>query len=259
MKKTLKLFSVLLFLASCKSETEQHIVGKWQAVQLTECDNLVPIQTELVDIEFSSDGKYVFHSTLNVREEGNYRIKKNYLFTQDKLRDNAPEKAVLIKSLDMDSMVLQMSYKGKDQYLTLAKEGVSDKKQDSKAVALATGAATVAAAALPSNPLDSIQKAEAAKKAEEEKKKQAEADKEAERKKAEAVADKKREAEADKKREEAKKKSKEESSSSAAEAYKKREAKRKAEERKEKEDAEKRAEKFRKEYAKREAEKKKKK
>lgn len=263
MKKTLKLFGVLLFLASCKSETEQRIVGKWQAVQLTECDNLVPIQTELVDIEFSSEGKYVFHSTLNVREEGNYRIKKNYLFTQDKLRDNAPEKAVLIKSLDADSMVLQMSYKGKDQYLTLAKEGASDKKQDnqqdSKAVALAAGGAAVAAAALPNNPLDSIQKAEAAKKAEEEKKKQAEANKEAERKKAEAEADKKREAEADRKREEAKKKSKEESSSSSSEAYKKREAKRKAEERQAKEEAEKRAEKFRKEYAKREAEKKKKK
>lgn len=258
MKKTLKFLGILLFLASCKTETEQRVVGKWQAVQLVECDNLVPIQTELVDIEFSSDGKYVFHSTLNVKEEGTYRIKKNYLFTQDKLRDNAPEKAVLIKSINEDSMVLQMSYKGQDQFLTLAKEGVSEKthekeQDDSKTTALATtaGTATAAAvAALPNNSSDSIQKAEAAKKAE--------ADKEAERKKAEAEADKKREAEADRKREEAKKKSKEESSSSA-EAYKKREAKRKAEERKAKEEAEKRAEKFRKEYAKREAEKKKKK
>ena len=257
MKKTLKFLGILLFLASCKTETEQRVVGKWQAVQLVECDNLVPIQTELVDIEFSSDGKYVFHSTLNVKEEGTYRIKKNYLFTQDKLRDNAPEKAVLIKSINEDSMVLQMSYKGQDQFLTLAKEGVSEKthekeQDDSKTTALAIAAGTATAAAVAANSSsDSIQKAEAAKKAE--------ADKEAERKKAEAEADKKREAEADRKREEAKKKSKEESSSSSAEAYKKREAKRKAEERKAKEEAEKRAEKFRKEYAKREAEKKKKK
>jgi hypothetical protein len=264
MNKTLHLLWVLLFFVSCKSENERRIVGKWQAAQLMECDNLVPIRTELVDIEFMSNGNYIFHSTLNIKEEGNYHIKKNFLFTQDKLRDKAAEKAVLIKSIDDDSLVLQMSYKGKDQWLTLIREGVSDKGREkeeadskAKALAIAAGTATVDAASMPpSTPSDSAQNKEAAKKAEEEKKKQAEADKAAEAKKAEAAADKKREEEADRKREAAQK---EEKNASSSEAYKKREAKRKAEERAAKEEADKKAEKFRKDYAKREAEKKKKK
>lgn len=265
MNKSLQLLCVLLFFISCKSENERRIVGKWQAAQLMECDNLVPIQTELVDIEFLSNGKYIFHSTLNVKEEGNYRIKKNFLFTQDKLREKAVEKAVLIKSIDTDTLVLQMSYKGKDQWLTLIREGVSEKAREkeeadakAKALAAAAGTAAVAEASLPNNALDTSQKDDAAKKAEEEKKKQAEADKAAESKKAEAAADKKREEEADRKREAAKKKEKDSDKGlSASEAYKKREAKRKAEERKAKEEAENKAAKFRKEYAKREAEKKK--
>ncbi len=251
MRKTLFLGAALLLFAGCKSENECRIVGKWQALQLMECDNVVPIQTELVDIEFMSNGKYIFNSTLNIKEEGNYHIRKNFLFTQDKMREKAPEKAVLIQSIEDDTLVLQMSYKGKDQWLTLVKEGATEKVKDNinaQAVADVTGTPTaVASTNLVINPLDSIQKAE-------EKKIQEAADKEAERKKEEAAADKKREAEADRKREAAKKES---SSSSPAEAYKKREAKRIVEERKAKEQAEKKAAIFRKEYAQREAERKK--
>ena len=251
MKKTIHYLGLLFFLMACKSENEKRIVGKWQAAQLLECDNIVPIQTDLVDIEFFPNGRYVFHSTLKVTEDGDYRIKKNFLFTQDKLRQKAPEKAVLIQSIDDDSLVLQMSYKGKDQWLTLVKDGVIAKNEvktneetQTNILAVATNPAALAPISLPNNPLDSAQKAA-------EKKKQLETEKAAERKKAEA--------EADKKREEAKAKSKkEENSMSASEAYKKREAKRKAEERKVKEEAEKKAEKFRRDYAKREAEKKKK-
>ncbi len=248
MRKTLFLGTALLFFAGCKSENERRIVGKWQALQLMECDNIVPIQTELVDIEFKSNGKYIFHSTLNIKEEGNYRIRKNFLFTQDKMREKAPEKAVLIQSIEDDTLVLQMSYKGKDQWLTLVKEGATEKVKDNKnaqEIADITVTPTaVASTNLVINPLDSIQKAE-------EKKKQEAAAKEAERKKEEAAADKKREAEADRKREAAKKES---SNLSSSEAYKKREAKRKAEESKAKEEAERKAAIFRKEYAKREAE-----
>jgi uncharacterized protein YcfL len=250
MRKTIFLGTALFLFVGCKSENERRIVGKWQALQLMECENVIPIQTELVDIEFMSNGKYIFHSTLNIKEEGNYHIRKNFLFTQDKMREKAPEKAVLIQSIEDDTLVLQMSYKGKDQWLTLVKEGVTEKvNKDAKAVANVNDkpAEAVSSSNLTTNSLDSIQKAE-------EKKKQEIADKEAERKKEEAAADKKREAEADRKREAAKKES---SKMSPAEAYKKREAKRIAEERAAKEEAQKRAAKFRKEYAQREAERKK--
>ena len=252
MKKTSYLLLVLLFFIACKSENERRIVGKWQALQLLECDNVVPIQTELIDIEFMSNGKYIFHSTLNVKEEGDYHIRKNFLFTQDKTREKAPEKAVLIKSIEDDTLVLQMSFKGKDQWLTLVREGAEEKVEDKKEAQNPTdaeGVPTVVAAStnLAINPSDSIQKAE-------EQKKQEAADKEAQRKKDEAAADKKREDEAERKREAAKKS---DSNLSASEAYKKREAKRMVEERKAKEEAEKKAAKFRKEYTIREAEKKK--
>ncbi len=251
MRKAIFLGTALLLLVGCKSENERRIVGKWQALQLMECDNVVPIQTELVDIEFKSNGKYIFHSTLNIKEEGEYRIHKNFLFTQDKMREKAREKAVLIQSIEDDTLVLQMSYKGKDQWLTLVREGAADKakedKEDAQAVANTTSTPPTAVTLI-SNPLDSIQKAE-------EIKKQETADKAAESKKEEAAADKKREAEADRKREAAKK---EDSKLSSSEAYKKREAKRIAEERKAKEEAEKKAAKYRKEYAQREAERKKK-
>ena len=258
MRKTIFLGTALLLFVGCKSENERRIVGKWQALQLMECENVIPIQTELVDIEFMSNGKYIFHSTLNIKEEGNYYIRKNFLFTQDKMREKAPEKAVLIQSIEDDTLVLQMSYKGKDQWLTLVKEGATEKvNKDAKAVANVndTPAEAVSSSNLTTNPLDSIQKAE-------EKKKQEIADKEAERKKEEAAADKKREAEADRKREaEADRKreaaKKESSKMSPAEAYKKREAKRIAQEREAKEEAQKKAAKFRKEYAQREAERKK--
>ena len=240
---------------ACKCENERRIIGKWQALQLMECDNVIPIQIELVDIEFMSNGKYIFHSTLNVKEEGDYRIRKNFLFTQDKMREKAPEKAVLIKSLEEDTLVLQMSFKGKDQWLTLVKNISEDKVKEKKEVQIqtdATGVPTTVATATPLtiNPLDSIQKKEEGEKKA--------ADKEVQSKKQEAAADKKREAEADRKLEAAKKPSKkEESNLSTAEAYKKREAKRIADERKEKEVAEKKAAQFRKEYAIREAERKK--
>ena len=256
MKKTLHLLLVLFFFIACKSENERRIVGKWQALQLLECDNVVPIQIELVDIEFMSNGKYIFHSTLNTKEEGSYRIRKNFLFTQDKMREKAPEKAVLIKSIEDDTLVLQMSFKGKDQWLTLVREGIQDKPRDKKEAQIPTDASGVPTAVAAStnltiNPSDSIQKAE-------EQRKQDEADKETQRKKDEVAADKKREDEADRKREAARKDSKKaESSFSASEAYKKREAKRIADERKAKEEADKKAAKFRKEYAIREADRKK--
>ncbi len=240
---------------ACKSENERRIIGKWQALQLMECDNVIPIQVELVDIEFMSNGKYIFHSTLNVKEAGDYRIHKNFLFTQDRMREKAPEKAVLIKSLEEDTLVLQMSFKGKDQWLTLVKDISEDKAKNKKEVQThtnATGVPTTVATTTPVtiNPLDSIQKKEEAEKKA--------TDKEVQRKKEEAAADKKREAEADRKQEAVKKSSKkEESNLSSAEAYKKREAKRIADERKEKEASEKKAAQFRKEYAIREAERKK--
>jgi hypothetical protein len=122
--RTSSLFISLLLLSACKSDSEKLLIGKWNASQLVECEELVPINTTLVNLEFRHNGTYVFNSTLNVHEEGKYRISGNYLYTHDNLKPNAPEKAVLLKAISEDSLVLQMSFKGKDQWLTLMKDGV---------------------------------------------------------------------------------------------------------------------------------------
>ena len=127
MKKAPLLLILLWAWTACQSDTERQIVGKWEAAQLRECDDVVPIQTALVNMEFKKNGEYVFNSTLNVHEEGKYRLKKNFLFTTNRLRENALEKVVLIQSFAPDTLILQMNFKGKDQWLTLVREGTADR------------------------------------------------------------------------------------------------------------------------------------
>ena len=124
------LFIVFLSVSACKSDKEKAIVGKWNADNLVECDDVVPIVANLVNIEFKSDDQYIFNSTLNIHEEGTYKIKKNHLFLQDKIRDKAVEKIVLITKLTSDSLVLEMNFKGKEQWLTFVKENNSTPKLD---------------------------------------------------------------------------------------------------------------------------------
>lgn len=120
-------------MTSCKNEKERAIVGKWNAAKLVECDNVVPMNNTAVNLEFMSNGNYVFNSTLNVHEEGEFYIKKNHLYTKDKLREKAVEKIVKIQELAGDTLVLEMNYKGKEQWLTL----VRDKNAKSSAAPIA--------------------------------------------------------------------------------------------------------------------------
>jgi hypothetical protein len=127
MKKAPLLLLILWTIIGCQTENERQIVGKWEAAELRECDDVVPIQTALVNMEFRKNGEYVFNSTLNVHEEGKFRLKKNLLYTANRLRDNTGEKVVLIKSFSPDTLVLQMNFKGKDQFLTLIREGTAER------------------------------------------------------------------------------------------------------------------------------------
>jgi hypothetical protein len=119
--KYIKIASICLLISACKSEKEKQIVGKWEAVKLVECEAPVAFQTELVNIEFKSNGQYLFNSTLNVHEQGDFHLEDDYLLMQDKIKNSTPEKVVLIKSLTKDTLVLEMNYKGKEQFLTLKK------------------------------------------------------------------------------------------------------------------------------------------
>jgi hypothetical protein len=120
--KYFKIASFCLLVSACKSEKEKQLVGKWEAAKLVECEANVAFQTELVNIEFKLNGQYVFNSTLNVHEEGSFHLEQDYLLMQDKIKPNATEKVVLIKHLTHDTLVLEMNYKGKEQFLTLKKD-----------------------------------------------------------------------------------------------------------------------------------------
>lgn len=134
--RTLFFVYILFFIISCKSENERLIVGKWQAAQFMIEDKVKPVEANVVNIEFKSEGKYVFNSTLNTHEEGKYKIKRNYLYTKDQSKENTDEKVVLIKQITKDTLVLEMFSKGQKQFLTLVKEnnaalGMTEIKQDS--------------------------------------------------------------------------------------------------------------------------------
>ncbi len=122
MRKSLFLSSLLL-ISACRSSEEKMIVGKWNAAQLVECEDLVHINTTVVNLEFVDNKRYVFNSTLDIHEEGQYRINNGYLYMKDNLKKDVPEKVLYIKHISNDSLVLEMNAKGKDQFLTLIKEG----------------------------------------------------------------------------------------------------------------------------------------
>jgi hypothetical protein len=120
--KYFKIASFCLLVSACKSEKEKQLVGKWEAAKLVECEANVAFQTDLVNIEFKENGQYIFNSTLNVHEEGNFHLEDDYLLMKDKLKPTNTEKVVLIKNLTKDTLVLEMNYKGKEQFLTLKKD-----------------------------------------------------------------------------------------------------------------------------------------
>lgn len=136
LRKTVYL-SFFVLLSACQTTEEKLIIGKWNAYELLECEDIVPINTTIVNLEFKSNGTYIFNSTLNIHEEGKYYLNGGYLFTKDNIKPNATEKAVFIKSIAQDTLVLEMSFKGKEQFLTLVREGAVkqktldvDKKED---------------------------------------------------------------------------------------------------------------------------------
>ena len=113
------IFINALFLTACKNKTETALEGKWYASKLLECDAVIPIQNNLINLEFRPNRTYIFNSTLNTHEEGTYTLYNNYLILQDNIKAGSKSRTLLIKKIDADSLVIQMNNKGLDQYLTL--------------------------------------------------------------------------------------------------------------------------------------------
>ena len=134
-KLTFILFTALFATTSCKSEFERNIEGNWFADALTEGGAPIEVNSDIVQFEFKSNNEYAFNGTLNAHEAGKFRIRNNYLYTKDDLK-KAPEKAVRIDRLTVDSLVLAMNDKGKERVLTLLRlqtePDIQEKHEDLK-------------------------------------------------------------------------------------------------------------------------------
>jgi hypothetical protein len=111
------------FFKTFRNKAETKLEGKWNAAQLVECDETIPIDSRIVNLEFFKNRQYVFNSTLNIHEEGSFSAARGYLYLKNKLVNNQSERVFRINTLNADSLVLEMNSKGKEQWLTFIKDG----------------------------------------------------------------------------------------------------------------------------------------
>jgi hypothetical protein len=104
--KKFKFLFILFLMVGCKSKLEKSLVGKWYAISLNECGDLKPIQTNIVNLELKSNGNYIFNSTLNVHEEGVYKVEKNLLLFKDML-NVSPTPKILRQDVGVDTTLLK--------------------------------------------------------------------------------------------------------------------------------------------------------
>jgi hypothetical protein len=114
------ILSIILW--GCQPYSSADLAGRWQATHLMEEGDSIAIDLSEVHFTFDEEGGYTFVSTLAYSEAGAYRLDGPYLFTTDTLHAPVEEKAVEIKQLANDSLILLMNDKGRDRVLTLRKE-----------------------------------------------------------------------------------------------------------------------------------------
>lgn len=119
-------YSIFLLLLSCNSTNEVELVGNWQAFEVLEEGELLPVNYKEIKFSFHADESYKYFSTLNYREAGSYFVEKPYLYTRDTLNQASSEKAVEIIKLTPDSLFLKMNEGNKQRILKLAKVQIAN-------------------------------------------------------------------------------------------------------------------------------------
>ena len=120
MKKFFLLLYGICLCSSCFNDYSD-LNGRWQAYAMLEEGEPAEIDLQHVYFQFSPDGTYSYHGTLNYREAGTYRIERKLLYTIDTLHEERLEKAVKIAHLSADSLHFLMNAEGKEQLLKLSK------------------------------------------------------------------------------------------------------------------------------------------
>lgn len=117
----LALISLLSISLGCSPYRQRDLIGEWQAVAITQENDTLAIDPQVVQFTFNKDEGYTFKSTLNYQESGTYYILNKRLFTMDTLNRASTEKAVEILVLTPDSLHIKMSDSGKTRMMKLAK------------------------------------------------------------------------------------------------------------------------------------------
>jgi hypothetical protein len=111
----------LFALVACQQMNDELLIGRWQAVSLTEEGEPVPVDMKEISFEFRADQTYRYSSTLNYREAGDYYVETRFLYTTDTINQASTEKAVEILMLSEDSLHLGMLENGKERVLKLTR------------------------------------------------------------------------------------------------------------------------------------------
>lgn len=118
--------SLLLLLIACNNITKEDLYGDWQAVQLTEEGQEVPVNLSEINLLFK-ENSYHFNSTLKYREAGTYRLQSNLLITKDTINNNRLEKGIEIYRMMPDSLYLRMNEEGKERLLVMVRKRKNEK------------------------------------------------------------------------------------------------------------------------------------
>lgn len=122
MRSKLIILSVLaLSLAACTAEPD-YLIGKWQAVQVSEQGDSMKLIPAEVGFHFMPNGRYSFNSTLNYKEAGRYSVQENFLVAVDTIHTNTKDRIVEIELLKADSLRLKMREGNKERQILLLKE-----------------------------------------------------------------------------------------------------------------------------------------
>jgi hypothetical protein len=103
----------------CQEDAEHKLRGSWQAVELLEEGDPLPIDVKQIGITFHEEGAYEYHSTLNYQEAGYYYLNGKILYRLDTLNQASTEKAVEIAHIESDSLVFRMNENGRERLLIL--------------------------------------------------------------------------------------------------------------------------------------------
>ena len=109
MKPYLTIITILAtLLIGCNTISEKNLIGKWQATTINSSQEKQNIDLSRIQLEFSPNGIYQYHSTLDYQEAGYYELDDSKLYTVDTLNEGSTEKTVKITQLSKESLTIEM-------------------------------------------------------------------------------------------------------------------------------------------------------